>query len=38
MSMNESHLIAAYAVTIGIHVVYVTYVAIKFRRSGRRAG
>lgn len=36
MSMGESHLIMAYAAVIGIHVIYVTYVAIKFVRSGRR--
>lgn len=38
MSMGESHLIMAYASVIGIHLVYVTYVAIKFRRSGKKAG
>ena len=37
MDIGESHLIMAYAATIGIHLVYVTYVAIKFRRSGKPA-
>lgn len=36
MDIGESHLIMAYAAVIGIHLVYVTYVAIKFRRSGKR--
>jgi hypothetical protein len=36
MDIGESHLIMAYAAVIGIHAIYVTYVAIKFRRSGKR--
>jgi hypothetical protein len=36
MSMGESHLIMAYAAVIGIHAVYLTYVAIKYVRSGKR--
>lgn len=33
MDMGHSHLVAAYAVTIGIHLVYVTWVAVKYRRA-----
>lgn len=36
--IGQTHLIAAYAATIGIHVIYVTYVAVKFRRSGKKSG
>jgi hypothetical protein len=36
MSMGESHMIMAYASVIGIHAIYLTYVAIKFVRSGKR--
>lgn len=36
MSMGESHLIMAYAAVIGIHVIYATYVVVKFVRSGKR--
>lgn len=33
MDMGHTHLVAAYAVTIGIHLVYVTWVAVKYRRA-----
>lgn len=36
MSMGESHLIMAYGAVIGIHAIYLAYVAIKFVRSGKR--
>ncbi len=36
MDIGESHLIMAYTAVIGIHVVYLTYVAIKFVQSGKR--
>jgi hypothetical protein len=36
MDIGESHLIMAYAAVIGIHLIYATYVAIKFVRSGKR--
>ncbi len=36
MDIGESHLIMAYAAVIGIHLVYVTYVVIKLRRSVKR--
>ena len=33
MDMGYRHLILAYAATIGIHLVYVGYVAIKYRAT-----
>jgi hypothetical protein len=33
MDMGHTHLVAAYAVTIGIHVVYFAYVAVKYRAA-----
>jgi hypothetical protein len=37
MDMGHRHLVAAYAVTIVIHLVYVTCVAIKFRAAKKLA-
>jgi len=34
--MGHRHLVIAYAVTIGIHLAYLGYVAMKFR-AGKRA-
>lgn len=36
MDIGESHLIMAYAAVIGIHVIYLTFVVVKFRRSGKK--
>jgi hypothetical protein len=36
MDIGESHLIMAYTAVIGIHVIYLTWVVVKFRRSGQR--
>ncbi len=33
--MEHRHLVLAYAATIGIHLIYVTYVAVRYRLSGR---
>lgn len=33
MDMGHLHLVLAYAATIGIHLVYVTYVAVKWRSA-----
>lgn len=35
MDMGHRHLAIAYAVTIGIHLVYVTYVMVKWRAAKR---
>jgi len=35
MDMGHRHLVLAYAATILIHVVYVTFVAVKWRASKR---
>ncbi|MGB6134698.1 MAG: hypothetical protein WCC14_09780 [Acidobacteriaceae bacterium] len=35
-SMGHEHLVLAYAATIAIHLVYVTYVAVRYRASGRK--
>ena len=37
MDIGESHLIMAYAAVIGIHAIYLTWVVVKFRRSGKRS-
>ena len=36
MDIGESHLIMAYAAVIGIHVIYLSYVVVKFRRNGKK--
>ncbi|HEY1809665.1 MAG TPA: hypothetical protein VGG42_13955 [Acidobacteriaceae bacterium] len=36
MDIGESHLIMAYAAVIGIHVIYLSWVVVKFRRSGKK--
>lgn len=36
MDIGESHLIMAYGAVIGIHVIYLTWVIVKFRRSGKK--
>lgn len=36
MDIGESHLIMAYAAVIGIHVIYLIYVVVRFRRSGKK--
>ena len=36
MDMGHLHLVLAYAATIGIHLVYVAYVAVKWRGARRR--
>jgi hypothetical protein len=33
--MGHWHLVIAYAVTIAIHVIYLGYVAVKYRTSGK---
>jgi hypothetical protein len=33
--MGHRHLVLAYAATIGIHLVYLAYVAVKFRVAKR---
>lgn len=33
MDMEHRHLVLAYAATIVIHLVYLTYVAVKFRAA-----
>ena len=35
MDMGHRHLALAYAATIAIHLVYVTYVAIRYRAAKR---
>lgn len=35
MDMGHLHLVLAYAATIGIHLVYFTYVAVKWRGAKR---
>lgn len=35
MDMGHRHLAIAYAVTIGIHLVYVAYAAVKWRAAKR---
>jgi len=35
MDMGHRHLAIAYAVTIGIHLVYAAYVAVKWRAAKR---
>lgn len=35
MDMGHRHLVLAYAATIVIHLVYVSYVAIKYRATRR---
>lgn len=35
MDMGHLHLVLAYAATIGIHLAYVTYVAVKWRGAKR---
>jgi hypothetical protein len=37
MDIGHRNLYLAYAATIGIHLIYVTYVAIKFRAAKARA-
>ena len=34
--LGHEHLVLAYAATIGIHLIYVTYVAVKWKLSGRK--
>jgi len=36
MDIGESHLIMAYGAVIGIHAIYLTWVLVKFRRSGKK--
>lgn len=33
MDMGHLHLMLAYAATIGIHLVYLAYVAVKYRAA-----
>ena len=33
MDMGHLHLVLAYAATMGIHLVYVAYVAVKWRAA-----
>lgn len=35
--IGHRHLVLAYAATIGIHLVYLTYVAVKWRVAKRAA-
>ncbi len=35
-TMGHQHLVLAYAATIVIHLVYVTYVAVRYRASGKK--
>lgn len=35
-SMGHQHLVLAYTATIVIHLVYVTYVAVRYRASGKK--
>ena len=35
MDMGHLHLVLAYAATIGIHLIYATYVAVKYRAARR---
>jgi hypothetical protein len=37
MDMGHRHLVIAYAVTILIHLVYVTFVAVKWRAAKKAA-
>lgn len=37
MDMGHLHLVLAYAATIGIHLVYVTYVAVKYRGARKKS-
>jgi hypothetical protein len=37
MDMGHTHLVAAYAVTIGIHLVYFAFVAAKYRAAKRKS-
>ena len=37
MDMEHRHLVLAYAATIGIHLVYLVYVAAKFRMAKKAA-
>jgi hypothetical protein len=34
--MGHRHLVIAYAATIGIHLLYLAYVAVKSRKTGSR--
>ncbi len=34
--MGHRHLVLAYAATIGIHLVYLAYVAVKWMKAGSR--
>jgi hypothetical protein len=36
MDIGESHLIMAYAAVLGIHAIYLAWVVVKFRRSGKK--
>jgi len=36
MDIGESHLIMAYAAVIGIHAIYLAWVVVKFRKSGKK--
>lgn len=37
MDIGHRHLVLAYAATIAIHLIYLTYVAVKFRIAKRGA-